>query len=58
VRRPLAWPTIRDDNEAAELDIDARTGQCRWDGEPVQYGWVVDTLAHVEYRRPRSADPD
>jgi hypothetical protein len=52
-RRPLAWPTIRADNEDAGLDIDARTGQCGWDGQPVQYGWVVDALARAEYRPPR-----
>ena len=48
-----AWAAILAAN--AERDIDSSTGQCGWDGQQVQYEWVVDRLAYLEYRRPRAA---
>ncbi len=43
-----AWPAIRAANAA--LAIDAATGQCAWDGRPVDYAWVVDGLVGLERR--------
>jgi hypothetical protein len=33
----------------ADLDLDATTGQCAWDGQPIAYGLVVDSLAHLAH---------
>ena len=41
----LGWPTIRADN--ADLEITAATGQCAWDGRPVDYELVVDSLLNL-----------
>lgn len=46
----LGWATIRAAHAA--LDIDARTGECGWDGQPVQYEWVVDGLVGLDRHRP------
>ncbi len=40
-----AWAAIRAREEAHA--IDATTGQCAWDGEPVDYAWVVDGLVRM-----------
>jgi hypothetical protein len=32
------------DHLTADLTIDAETNRCRWDGEPVDYGWAVGAL--------------
>ena len=45
VSTPLGWPSIRAAN--ADVDLDATTGQCSWDGRPIAYGLVVDSLAHL-----------
>ena len=44
VTTPLGWSSIRAAN--ADLDLDATTGQCAWDGRPIAYGLVIDSLAH------------
>ena len=46
VHSPLGWPSIHAAN--ADLDLDATTGQCAWDGQPIDYARVVDSLAHLE----------
>lgn len=51
---PLGWAAIRVAADASDLHIDPSTGQCRWDGYPAQYEWIVDRLAHAEYRRARA----
>ena len=43
-----AWPAIRAANDA--LGIDSATGQCAWDGRPVDYGLVIDDLRRLETR--------
>ncbi|MBK7193432.1 MAG: DUF222 domain-containing protein [Myxococcales bacterium] len=43
---PRAWSAIRAAN--ADVAIDATTGQCAWDGLPIDYGLVVDDLARLE----------
>ena len=45
VTTPLGWPSIHAAN--ADLDLDDTTGQCAWDGQPIAYGLVVDSLAHL-----------
>ena len=45
VSAPLGWPSIRAAN--ADLDLDAATGQCAWDGRPIDYAMVVDGLARL-----------
>ncbi len=45
VHAPLGWPSIRTAN--ADFDLDATTGQCAWDGQPIDYARVVDSLAHL-----------
>jgi len=40
-----AWAAIRA-SEAARA-IDATTGQCAWDGEAVDYAWIVDGLVRM-----------
>jgi uncharacterized protein DUF222/HNH endonuclease len=42
----LGWPQIRAANEP--LAIDAETIACEWDGNPVDYGRVVDELVVVD----------
>ena len=49
VTEPLGWATIRANSR---VTIDATSGASRWDGEAVQYEWVVDRLAYAELRRP------
>jgi hypothetical protein len=41
-----AWSAIRAANDA--LAIDAATGQCGWDGRPVDYGLVIGDLLRLE----------
>ena len=53
---PLGWGAIVAAN--AGLDVDATTGQSGWDGQDVQYEWVVDNLAYLELRRPTTRSPD
>jgi len=48
-----AWPAIRAANAA--LAIDATTGQCAWDGQAVDYAWVVDYLVALEARAAADA---
>ena len=43
-----AWPAIRAANDS--LAIDAATGQCAWDGRPVDYSLVIDDLLRLETR--------
>jgi hypothetical protein len=38
----LGWPSIRAANEARA--INAETNACKWDGNPVDYGAVIDYL--------------
>jgi len=38
----LGWPTIRAANQP--LAISADTNACKWDGNPVDYGAVIDYL--------------
>ena len=45
VNSALGWSSIHAAN--GDLDIHAATGQCAWDGRPIAYGLVVDSLAHV-----------
>lgn len=45
VAAPLGWPSIRAAN--ADLDLDATTGQCAWDGRPIAYGLVVNGLVQL-----------
>ena len=47
----LGWPTIRADN--ADLEITAATGQCAWDGRPVDYELVVDSLLNLAQKFAR-----
>ena len=54
---PLGWSTLRASAAAAGLTIDARTGQCRWDGRAPQYDWIVDRLAYAQLRRRTVAVP-
>jgi hypothetical protein len=42
----LGWPTIREANEA--LEIDAGSIACEWDGTPMRYGTVVDQLVTID----------
>jgi hypothetical protein len=42
----LGWPTIREANEALEIDADAIA--CEWDGTPMRYGTVVDQLVTID----------
>jgi len=42
----LGWPRIMAMN--ADLEIDADTNACLWDGRPVRYGNCVDVLARVD----------
>ena len=51
-----SWAAIQAANE--QLEVDADTGRCAWDGEPVQYEWVVDRLVHLERRDPTSVSRD
>ncbi len=57
VRAALGWPTVRAASAEVGVAVDARTGQCGWDGRPVQYGLVVDDLAYLELRHPRTDAP-
>ena len=41
----LGWSTIRAANR--DLDLDATTGQCAWDGRPIAYALVVDSLVQL-----------
>ncbi len=50
----LGWATIRAAHAA--LDIDGRTGACGWNGQPVQYEWVVDGLVGLDRQRPTTTD--
>ncbi|MBL8623475.1 MAG: DUF222 domain-containing protein [Myxococcales bacterium] len=50
---PRAWSAIRSANP--DVAIDATTGQCAWDGLPVDYGLVIDDLVRLE-RAARAAD--
>jgi hypothetical protein len=45
-----AWSAIRAANDA--LAIDTATGQCAWDGRPIDYGLVIDDLLRLEMRTP------
>ena len=45
VTTPLGWPSVRAAN--GDIEVDATTGQCAWNGEPIAYGLVVDSLAHL-----------
>ena len=45
VATPLGWPSIHAAN--ADLDLDATTGQCTWDGQAIAYELVVDSLVHL-----------
>ena len=47
VSSPLGWSSIRAAN--ADVDLDATTGQCAWDGLPIAYGLVVDSLVHLAH---------
>ncbi|MBL8620327.1 MAG: DUF222 domain-containing protein [Myxococcales bacterium] len=49
-----AWAAIRAANAARA--IDATTGQCAWDGRPVDYAWVVDGLVGLERRAAPMVD--
>ena len=51
-RAPLGWAALRAMATDDGLAIDATTGASRWDGRPVDHGWVVDDLVYREYRRP------
>jgi hypothetical protein len=42
----LGWPTIREANEALEIDADSIA--CEWDGTPMRYGTVVDQLVTID----------
>jgi hypothetical protein len=42
----LGWPTIREANEALEIDADSIA--CEWDGTPMRYGMVVDQLVTID----------
>jgi len=50
-RAHLAWELIREENR--ELDIGPQTGQCQWDGWPVDYGLVQRDLYHLDTRAMR-----
>ena len=45
VATPLGWPSIHAAN--ADLDLDATTGQCTWDGQAIAYELVIDSLVHL-----------
>ena len=57
VRAALGWPAVRAASAEVGVAVDARTGQCGWDGRPVQYDLVVDDLAYLELRRPPTDAP-
>ena len=42
----LGWASIVDDN--AGLEITAETNACLWDGDPVQYGHIIDGLVLLD----------
>ncbi len=54
----VGWAAIHAANAQAGRQLDARTGACGWDGQPVQYDWVVDRLAYLELRQPQAPAPD
>jgi hypothetical protein len=49
----VGWPSIRAANEA--LDLDARTGACKWKGEEVNYGYAIDVILGAERQARRAA---
>jgi hypothetical protein len=58
-RRPIAraagaaaWEVIRELAVRDGIEIDDEAGASGWDGRRVDYAWVVDDLAHREYRQP------
>ena len=47
-RAHLAWDIIREQNR--ELDIDPQTGQCQWDGWPIDYSRILGDLHYYDSR--------
>jgi hypothetical protein len=54
VRGPLGWAAIRRTANDASVAIDPMTGKCRWDGGRPDYEWIVDRLAHAQFRRAQA----
>lgn len=52
VTTPLGWPSLRARAAADQVAITPVTGQCGWDGWPVQYRLVVDELVRLGLRGP------
>ncbi len=48
-----AWASIEAANDA--LEITPQTGLCRWDGQPVQYEFVVNGLCDLDLAAARAA---
>lgn len=46
VREYRGWDLVLDRNR--ELEITAGTPACGWDGQPVDYEWVIDALVSAD----------